>query len=34
VTVIQGEDMGRAGRLEVDIPPSGGIAVSGEAVAI
>jgi PhzF family phenazine biosynthesis protein len=34
VTVIQGEDMGRPGRLEVDIPASGGIAVSGEAVRL
>jgi PhzF family phenazine biosynthesis protein len=34
VTVIQGEDMGRPGRLEVDIPASGGIAVTGEAVPI
>jgi PhzF family phenazine biosynthesis protein len=34
VTVIQGEDMGRPGRLEVDIPESGGIAVTGEAVPI
>ena len=34
VTVIQGEDMGRPGRLEVDIPASGGIAVTGEAVEI
>src|SRR4051794_28548348 len=31
VTVVQGEDMGRPGRLEVDIPASGGIAVTGEA---
>jgi PhzF family phenazine biosynthesis protein len=34
VTVVQGEDMGRPGRLEVGIPASGGIAVSGEAVEI
>jgi PhzF family phenazine biosynthesis protein len=34
VTVIQGEDMGRPGRLEVDIHPTGGIAVTGEAVPI
>jgi len=34
VTVIQGEDMGRPGRLEVDIPASGGIAVSGQAVQL
>jgi PhzF family phenazine biosynthesis protein len=34
VTVIQGEDMGRPGRLDVDIPATGGIAVSGMAVAI
>jgi PhzF family phenazine biosynthesis protein len=34
VTVIQGEDMGRPGRLEVEIPESGGIAVTGEAVPI
>jgi PhzF family phenazine biosynthesis protein len=34
VTVIQGEDMGRPGRLEVDIPARGGIAVRGEAVPI
>ena len=34
ITVIQGEDMGRPGRLEVDIPAAGGIAVTGEAVPI
>jgi PhzF family phenazine biosynthesis protein len=34
VAVIQGEDMGRPGRLEVDIPAAGGIAVTGEAVPI
>jgi PhzF family phenazine biosynthesis protein len=34
VTVIQGEDMGRPGRLEVQIPVTGGIAVTGEAVPI
>jgi PhzF family phenazine biosynthesis protein len=34
VTVIQGEDMGRPGRLDVDIPATGGIAVTGMAVAI
>jgi PhzF family phenazine biosynthesis protein len=34
VTVLQGEDMGRPGRLEVDIPTAGGIAVTGEAVPI
>ena len=34
VTVIQGEDMGRPGRLEVHIPVTGGIAVTGEAVPI
>jgi PhzF family phenazine biosynthesis protein len=34
VTVIQGEDMGRRSRLEVHVPPAGGIAVSGEAVPI
>ena len=30
----QGEDMGRPSRLEVEIPPKGGILVSGAAVAI
>jgi PhzF family phenazine biosynthesis protein len=34
VTVMQGEDMGRRGRLEVDIPPTGGIAVTGQAVRL
>jgi PhzF family phenazine biosynthesis protein len=34
VTVIQGEDMGRPGQLDVDIPATGGIAVTGMAVAI
>lgn len=34
ITVIQGEDMGRLSRLQVHIPESGGIAVSGEAVEI
>jgi PhzF family phenazine biosynthesis protein len=34
VTVVQGEDMGRPGRLEVRIPAAGGIAVTGEAVPI
>jgi PhzF family phenazine biosynthesis protein len=35
VTVLQGEDLGRPGRLTVDIPPGqGGIAVSGAAVEI
>lgn len=32
--ILQGEAMGRPGRLLVDIPPSGGIAVSGHAVPI
>ena len=35
VVVIQGEDMGRPGRLVVDIPPGdGGIAVTGTAVRL
>jgi PhzF family phenazine biosynthesis protein len=34
VTVRQGEDMGRRSRLDVHIPPEGGIAVTGEAVPI
>jgi PhzF family phenazine biosynthesis protein len=34
VTVIQGEDMGRPGRLDVDIPATGGIAVTGQAVRL
>src|SRR4051794_41263342 len=34
VTVIQGEDMGRPGRLDVDIPATGGIAVTGMAGAV
>ena len=33
-TVIQGEDMGRPGRLDVHVPAAGGIAVTGEAVAM
>jgi PhzF family phenazine biosynthesis protein len=34
ITVIQGEDLGRPGTLEVHIPEAGGIAVTGGAVAI
>jgi len=35
ITVLQGEDLGRPGRLEVDVPAgSGGIAVTGRAVRI
>ena len=34
VTILQGEDLGRPGRLTVDIPASGGVAVSGSAVRI
>jgi PhzF family phenazine biosynthesis protein len=34
ITVIQGEDLGRPGRLEVHIPEAGGIAVTGTAVAL
>jgi PhzF family phenazine biosynthesis protein len=34
VTIVQGEDMGRRSRLEVDIPAAGGIAVTGEAATI
>ncbi|MEA2467450.1 MAG: hypothetical protein QOJ57_1576 [Thermoleophilaceae bacterium] len=35
VTIIQGEDMGRPGRLTVDIPPGGGgISVTGMAVRL
>ena len=34
MTIIQGEDMGRPGRLDVHIPASGGIAVTGAAVEI
>jgi PhzF family phenazine biosynthesis protein len=34
LTVLQGAHMGRPGVLTVDIPPSGGIAVTGTAVAI
>lgn len=35
VTVLQGEDLGRPGRLRIDIPGgSGGIAVTGTAVRI
>lgn len=34
LTIRQGEDMGRPGLLQVDIPASGGIAVSGHAVPI
>lgn len=35
ITVLQGEDMGRPGRLEVRIPAGdGGIAVTGRAVAM
>jgi len=34
VTVYQGADLGRPGVLTVDIPPDGGIAVSGPAVAM
>jgi PhzF family phenazine biosynthesis protein len=32
--VLQGEDMGRPGRLHVSIPAVGGITVSGTAVRI
>jgi len=35
ITIAQGEDMGRPGRLEVSIPPGdAGIAVTGRAVAM
>ncbi|MDH5833983.1 PhzF family phenazine biosynthesis protein [Luteimonas kalidii] len=34
LTIHQGEAMGRPGRLQVDIPASGGIAVSGHAIPI
>jgi PhzF family phenazine biosynthesis protein len=34
ITVLQGQHMGRPGVLTVDIPPSGGIAVTGTAVPI
>lgn len=34
IEVRQGEDMGRPSRLLVDIPPSGGIVVSGTAVPL
>jgi PhzF family phenazine biosynthesis protein len=34
VTIIQGEDMGRRSRLEVQIPQAGGIDVSGQAVLL
>ncbi|TYT23540.1 PhzF family phenazine biosynthesis protein [Luteimonas viscosa] len=34
LTVYQGEAMGRPGRIQVDVPADGGIAVSGHAVAI
>lgn len=34
IAILQGEAMGRPGRLLVDIPASGGIAVSGHAVPI
>ena len=32
ITILQGETMGRPSRLEVRIPPAGGIVVSGHAV--
>ena len=34
LTILQGETMGRASRLNVDIPVAGGIVVSGNAVRI
>ncbi|HEY0632376.1 MAG TPA: PhzF family phenazine biosynthesis isomerase [Thermoleophilaceae bacterium] len=34
ITVVQGEDLGRPGRLDVHIPEAGGIAVTGTAVAL
>lgn len=34
ITILQGEAMGRASRLEVDIPKSGGIVVRGTAVTL
>lgn len=34
LVVLQGEDMGRPGRIRVDIPAAGGIGVTGTAVAI
>ena len=34
LTILQGETMGRASRLNVDIPVAGGIVVSGSAVRI
>jgi len=34
VTIVQGEDMGRPGRLAVEIPESGGIPVTGSAVEL
>jgi len=33
-TILQGEDMGRPSRLDVHVPVTGGIAVTGEAVPI
>ncbi|MDX1517167.1 MAG: PhzF family phenazine biosynthesis protein [Woeseiaceae bacterium] len=33
LTILQGYDMGRPSRLQVEIPPSGGILVSGTAVS-
>lgn len=34
VTILQGAHVGRPSRLVVDIPPTGGITVSGRAVDI
>jgi PhzF family phenazine biosynthesis protein len=34
ITIRQGEAMGRASRLEVDIPKTGGIVVRGTAVTL
>jgi PhzF family phenazine biosynthesis protein len=34
ITVLQGEDLGRPARLDVSIPATGGIVVSGRAVPI
>ena len=34
VTIHQGDDLGRPSLLRVDVPPEGGIRVSGTAVAL
>jgi PhzF family phenazine biosynthesis protein len=33
-TVLQGEDMGRPSRLEVEVPPHGGVRVGGPATRL